>query len=135
MADEIVVHGLQELLRTMEGLPLAMKRVLIVRALRKAAQPILDRMKTLAPNDPKTPGSRVRDNLTFNVTDQTADGASAFIGFTSKAFFAGFAEIGTRHQKKTPFVGPAFDQTEEEAMRLLSETLGDSIEEAWAQNG
>jgi len=130
MADEIV-EGLQDLLKSMDGLPLVLQKKLIAKSLRKAAEPIRERAAELAPDDPETPGSRIRDNMSISVTEQTATGAVAKIG-PSKAGYPGiYAELGTAHQTATPFLRPAYDEKEEEAFDILADTLGDGIEEAF----
>lgn len=129
MADEIV-EGLQSLLDDLGQLPLTMGKTLIVRALRKASGPIEKRIAELAPDDPETGGSQIRENIDTNVTEQTATGAIALIGPTKAGFPAGFSELGTAHQPATPFIGPGFAETIDEAMGLLEKELGDSIEKA-----
>lgn len=113
----------------MEGLPLVLRKNLIARALRKAGQMIADRIKQLAPNDPKTIGSRIADSVKVAVRDQTATGGYAEIGPSGRGFVGIFAEGGTKHQPAKPFVGPAFDQTVERAYEALEEILGAGIEE------
>lgn len=117
----------------MEGLPLALQKNLIVRALRKGAEPIRERATELAPDDPTTPGSRIRESMSITVSDQTATGAIARIGPTRAGFVGIFAEIGTAHQIADPFLQPAFDQKIDEAYRILGEELGSSIEKEFAK--
>jgi HK97 gp10 family phage protein len=120
---------MQDLLDSMEGLPLVLRRILIARSLREAAQPIAARMRETAPDDPETPGSRIRESIGISVTNRTAEGATAEIGPSKHGFPAIFAELGTPHQPARPFIQPAFDQTQEHAYELLSEVLGEGIEE------
>lgn len=132
MPDENV-EGLQALLASMSDLPLVLQKNLIVRSLRKAAKPIADRMQATAPDDPETPGSRVREAISVTVTDQTATGAIAKVGPTRRGFPAIFAELGTIHQPARAFIGPAFDHTIEDAYKQLGEELGDGIEREFAK--
>lgn len=123
------VEGMQALLESMEALPLVVRKNLIVRALRKAGEIVARRMRSLAPNDPNTPGSRIAESIKVAVRDQTATGAYAEIGPSGPGFVGIYAEGGTkRGQKATPFVGPAFDQTVDEAYDAFEEILGDGIE-------
>jgi len=131
MAEDVV--GLQELLRTMDGLPYILQKNLIVRALRKAGKPIAERAAMLAPDDPATPGSRIAKAMGVMVTDQTATGAIAKIGPSKHGFMGIFAEEGTATQKASPFLNPAFDQTQDEAYEILGDELGSSIEAEWAK--
>lgn len=122
------VQGLQELLSKLDRLPLTLGRTLIVRALRQGALPIQERAAQLAPDDPETPGSRIEFNMMTTITDQTATGAIAKIGPSTKGFVGIFAEFGTAHQTGTPFLGPAFDDMKEEALKIIGEELAESIE-------
>lgn len=122
------VKGLAGLLADLGKLPLTMGKLIIVRSLRKAVEPIETRIAQLAPDDPETSGSQIRENIASNITDQTATGAIALIGPTKKGFVAGFAELGTAHQPARPFIGPGFDQTYEDAIDIFVEEIGDSTE-------
>lgn len=133
MPNEIVITGLQELLKSMDGLDLSKQKTLIVRSLRKAGGPVQERIRALAPDDPETPGSRIAENVGISVVDQTATGAIAQIGPTKRGFAGIFAEEGTVHQSAKPFIEPAFDETQDEAYSVLSETLGDFIEKEWSK--
>jgi HK97 gp10 family phage protein len=103
-----------------------MSRKYYVRAVRAAGKPTEERQRQTAPDDPTTPGSQVRENIGTNVTDQTASGVIGFTGLTKKGFPGGFAELGTRHQKQTPFIAPSFDEAE--AIAIISEVLGEGLE-------
>lgn len=126
MSEDVV--GLDELLKKMDNLPLVLQKTLIVRSLRKGAEPIRARAEELAPDDPTTPGSRIKEGMMVTVTDQTADGAIAKIGPSRKAFFGQFEEYGTSRQAAEPFLRPAFDEQQDEAIRVLGEDLAEGIE-------
>lgn len=131
MPSNEAVEGMQALLDSMEALPLVVRKNLIVRALRKAGEIVARRMRELAPRDPNTAGDRIPESIKVAVRDQTATGAYAEIGPHGRwSYLSIFAEGGTkRGQKATPFVGPAFDQTVDEAYTVLGEVLGDGIEQ------
>lgn len=122
------IEGLDELLGKMDGLPLVLQKNLIARSLRKGAEPIRAGAEQLAPDDPTTPGSRIKEGMMITVSDQTAEGATAKIGPSRKAFFGQFEEFGTSHQAAEPFLRPAFDEKQEEAIRLVGEDLAEGIE-------
>lgn len=135
MAEDVL--GLQALLKSMDSLPLTMQKTLIVRSLRKGAEPIQKRMEQLAPDDPDTPGSRLA-NIGIAVRDQTATGARAVIGPATESGMrvteaALAAEFGTAHQSATPFVRPAFDEKRDEALKLVGEILAEGIEKELAK--
>lgn len=123
------IEGLEELLEALDetALSLGEKRQLIVKALRKASEPIQEEAIARAP---RLTG-RLKANIGIAVTDQTAEGAEAHIGPTSKAFYGLFQEIGTIHMTGKPWLGPAYDAREDEALEIISEILGEGIEEAF----
>lgn len=127
MAEE-VIHGLNEFVDDLGKLSLRMARIHLVRAGRAAAEPIQKRMERDAPDDPTTPGSQQRENFDANVANQTASGIDIFVGPTSAGFIAGFSELGTAHQPARPYIGPAFDETLDEALQIFGLHLGDAIE-------
>jgi HK97 gp10 family phage protein len=126
MTDE-VVKGLNDLLKDMEALPYTIQRKIIAKSLRVAAGPIREEAASLAPDDPETPGSRIAEAMSISVNDQTYTGAVARIGPSKYGFMGIFAEEGSKHQRKTPFLGPAFDSQEDRAYGLLADDLGDRI--------
>lgn len=127
--DEFII-GLEPFLEDLEELPLLIQRRLVVKALRAASESMQERMSELAPDDPTTPGSQIRENIGINVTEATATGAASYIGPTRAGFIAGFHELGTAFMMERPFIGPAFEETIEEAIELVSEILGEGIEKA-----
>jgi HK97 gp10 family phage protein len=133
MAYEFHIDGLDDLLKSMDGMPLVLQKKLIVEALREGSEPVQEQMAILAPDDPDTAGSRIRENIDVSIAERTADGAVAYIGPTKAGFVGGFAEFGTAHQTATPFIGPAFDEKVEEATQIIGEVLGDGIEKALKQ--
>jgi len=106
---QVRIHGLDALLRRMESLPLKLQKNIIARALRKGSVPIKEDAARRAPDDPSTPGSRISESMMTVVSEQTATGAIAKTGPSRKGFFGKFAERGTKHQRKTPFLQPAFE--------------------------
>lgn len=128
MADE-TIQGLQDLLKKMDDLPLVLKKTLIVRALRKGAEPIRAEAERRAPWD--TGG--LAESMMITVSDQTAEGAIAKIGPSRKEFHGGFNEFGTAHMAAQPFLRPAFDEMQAEALRILGEDLAEGIEREMAK--
>lgn len=134
MADDFTVIGLDEFIADLDQLPLTVSKKFVAKALRAGAKPIQQQMIANAPDDPKTPGSRAR-NIDINVSEQTANHAIAYIGPTKKGFMAGWAELGSKHQRAKPFMGPAFDAKVNEAVQIIGENLGASIERELKKNG
>jgi HK97 gp10 family phage protein len=127
MAD---VEGLDDLLKKMDGLKLSMQKTLIVRALRKGSEPVKVRGAERAPDDPDTSGNRIADNMMITISEQTADGAIAKIGpsYRDGAWVGKFSERGTARERRRPWLGPAFEETKDEAVKLIGENLAEGIE-------
>lgn len=127
------VVGMEELMRALANVPanLSTKKNIVAKSLRAAGQPILEEQKTSAPDDPDTAESRIEENLGIAVIDQTAISAEARVGSKKWGFVGRFAEHGTSHQTATPWMGPAFDRREQEALSILSKTLAEGIEDAY----
>lgn len=133
MAEESI-QGLQYLLKKLDGLgSLVTSKNVIVRSLRAGAEPIRARAEQLAPDDPTTPGSRIKEGMMITVSDQTATGAVAKIGPARTAFFAKFHELGSSHQSARPFLRPAFDEKQDEALQLVGEELAEQIKKEMAR--
>lgn len=130
---ETNVEGLDDLQASMEALPWALQKNIITRSLRKGGEPIAEEIERRSPNDPETPGSRIAENIKVMVSEQTATGALARIGPTSRGFPAIFIEVGSAHQSARPFIGPAFEATKEKAFAAIGEELGDQIEREFAK--
>lgn len=127
------VEGLQELLRALDNtsLNLGGKRKLIVKSLRAGGQPILEAQKAAAPDDPETAESRIEENLGISVVEQTSEGAELRVGTKKWGFIGRFAEHGTMNQPRRAWMGPSFDNTEEQAVEIIAKVLGDGIEDAF----
>lgn len=130
---EVIVEGLDDLLASMESLPLALQKNIIARSLRAAGQPIKEEAQSKAPDDPETPGSRIEVSMKVEVREQTATGAVARIGPSGAGFVGLFSEIGTAHQTAKPWLGPSFEATKDEAFRILGEEMGEQIETEFAR--
>lgn len=123
------IEGLDHLLKQLDDLAsLVTSKKLIVRALRAGAEPVRERAEQLAPDDPTTPGSRIRESMMASVTDQTGIGAVAKVGPSRKGFVGQFQEWGTAHIAAKPFLMPAFEEKKAEAVRIIGDTLAEGIE-------
>jgi HK97 gp10 family phage protein len=125
------VQGLQGLLSKLGDLEslVAQKRI-VARAVRSGCVPIQERAQELAPDDPTTAGSQIKENITSAVTEQTATSAIGKIGPSRKGFVGQFAEYGTAHQSAEPFMRPAWDEKIGEALQIMGETLAEEIKTA-----
>ena len=127
MAEEVV--GLQDLLKKLEDLPsLVSAKNAIARSLRKGAEPIRVEAGRMAPRSDEAP--HLADTMVIQVSEQTADGAVAKIGPSKKGFYGTFQEFGTINHSAQPFLRPAFDARQSEALKIVGEVLAAEIEKA-----
>jgi HK97 gp10 family phage protein len=132
MADEYL-QGFSELMGALDrsNLSYVDRRKLVVKSLREGGTIIQERAKELAPSR----SGRLREkNIRVSVVDQTSEGAEARIGITDAGFPGKFAELGTRHQRKTPWLGPSYDEKLEAAVNHVGDTLGDGIVEGFGND-
>lgn len=124
MAD---IEGLHELLDALEetSINLVDRRKLIAKALRAAGKLVSAEAQRRIPVDT----GAARASMSVSVIEQTAQGAEAQIG--PKLFYVKFAEFGTSRQTARPWLGPAYDATEDDAFEKIAEILGDGIEESF----
>lgn len=119
------VIGMDDLLRKLENLTLTTQKKGIASALRKAGKLISLRAAQLAP---KGFGTLSREQM-VSVQEQTATSALAKIGFSIRAFWGLFQELGTAHHREQPFLLPAFKEKEAEAVEVIADELKRVIED------
>lgn len=124
MAD---IEGLDAWLDAMDevGASLWTKRRLIASSLRKGSVPIEEEGENRIP----FLTGEAKESMSATVKEQTGTGAEAEIG--PRKFYPKFHELGTVHQTATPWLGPAYDNREEEAVDTIWQHLGDGIEDAY----
>lgn len=158
MPDEDI-QGLTGLLTKLGNFEsLVTQKTIVARSVRAGCDVILARMRERAPDDPDSPGTHLRDSLMRSVQEQTATEAIGRVGPSSKTgWYAKWIEFGaTGHAltavhaqvmvnrdtgviigtkadhpgvKAKPFIRPAWDETINEAQRVMGETLAREIEE------
>lgn len=140
------IHGAKEMEQVLRQLPDYIARKVVLSALRKSAEPILDEARILAPVGKESKGRvRLRQSrrgvvisnygklkLNLKIIDITKYREySASVAITvSKAFWGMFLEFGTRHQNAQPFMRPAFEAKKMVALNRLGTFLGEEIEKA-----
>ena len=137
------VEGFEELDRALAGLPEALRRNVVLAALRKAAQPMVREAKTRARrgSDPKRRGSQKQrksgeserighgaDSITARAvrTDRPNEAAVA-LGPDAKHWYMRFVEFGTSRQAADRFMTAAFEIHKERAVELVGEELWKSL--------
>lgn len=129
---EIRVTGIQDVWDRLERVnTLVAQKKAVARALRKAMAPTKETAARLAPDDPETSTSRIRENVKISVVEQTATGAMARTGPEGSGFVGKFAELGTSRQMRRPWLGPAFEQTKERDIGILRAEMEAEIEKAF----
>ena len=121
------VLGLKELDKALNQLPLKARSSVLRGALNKAATPILKAARAGAPKDTgllrkriikQTSSARRSNDFTANVK----------VGWRKDAFYGMFFELGTSKQPAHPFLRPAFDANQGEALDIFRREMKKRIE-------
>ncbi len=137
------VEGLEELDRALAEIPEALRRNVVLAALRKAAQPMVREAKARARRgtDPRRRGSQKQrtsgeserighgvDSITARAvrTDRPNEAAVA-LGPDAKHWYMLFVEFGTSRQAPDRFLTPAFEIHKEAAIKVTGEELWKSL--------
>lgn len=142
------IKGAREMELVLRKLPDYVAKKTLTAALRKAAEPILDEARNLAPVGDESKGRvRLRTSKRGKVTianygklklslkivtvpaKLTAHSATVAVT-VGKAFWGMFLEFGTRFMSPRPFMRPAFESRKMEALDRLGKSLGEEIEKA-----
>lgn len=142
------ITGAKEMEAALRQLPDYIAKKVVVSALKEAAQPILDEARARAPVGQESKGrvrlrrskkgkvtisnyGKLKLDLKIVTVPAKLTAYSATVAVTvGKAFWGMFLEFGTRHQRKTPFLRPAFEAKKMEALNRLGQALGRGIEQA-----
>lgn len=93
------------------------------KALREAAQPILEEARRNAPMDT----GKGREGLSVGRPRMKGDTRSILIGIQeddmSEIFYMKFHEFGTSKMIARPFLAPAFEEKKDEARRILAQAI------------
>lgn len=99
-------------------------------ALLKAAEPITERAEELAPrSDQPTKAGHMADTITAEVRSKSGMNIEVVIGPDKDHFYGKFLELGAfnvwaqRPIPAQPFLRPALDEKEDEAIRIFSEEM------------
>lgn len=145
---KVRITGAREMAAVLLQLPHYIAKQALTKALREAAEPILDEARALAPVGQEAKGRvRLRRTKRGKVTisnygklklslrianvpaNQTPHSATVVVT-VGKAFWGLFVEFGTRFMAARPFMRPAFESKKMEALNRLGESLGEQIEKA-----
>ena len=131
----VKVEGLRELERALQELPKTTARNTLRRVLRKAAEPVQSTMEAIAPRDTGWTAESIEISSTLNAAQRREakrEGtyfAEVHIGMR-RGSAAIFQEFGTIDQPARPFMRPAWDATQDIALRTIETQLGGEIEKS-----
>ena len=142
------ITGAREMEAVLRQLPDYIAKNVLNKALRQAAEPILDEARALAPVGQESKGrvrlrtskrgkvsisnyGKLKLNLRIATVPANRTPHSATVVVTvGKAFWGMFVEFGTRLMSAKPFLRPAFEAKKMESLNRLGKSLGDEIEKA-----
>lgn len=126
------VEGLKELEEALKELPKATARNVLLRTLKKEAQPIADDAAAFAPDDPRTGGKDLRTSmLVLSVPTKSRESdVEIAVGPSTKTFYGQFQEFGTAHHGPQPFLRPSWDSNVMGVLNGIRDRLAEEIEKA-----
>lgn len=141
--SRVKIDGLRELEAAFRDLPKATARNALRRVLDKRAAPIVATMRSLAPDDPKTPESKdLKGSIAAGIklskrqarlyrkeSKDDKQFAEVFVGAGPKPH-AHLQEFGTRFHGPHPFVRPAWDKHQTALLSGIGEDLWKELEKA-----
>lgn len=145
MSDEmgLEIQGMREALNSLQSISSEVDisssrgKRLIGRALAAAAVPVKEEAERRAPYDPAIDNRvHLRDEIVVRVSvrdSSRSDEASASVGFTRDAFWGMFSEFGTVNQPAQPFLRPALDDRQDEAVRIFGDYMRRGVEKIVAK--
>jgi HK97 gp10 family phage protein len=141
--NDVQVAGLKELDAALTEIPAALRRNVVLSALRRAARPIVRdaRMRARRGTDPRRRGSMKQrksgESLTMGpgadsiaaraVKSSVATEAAVTVGPDRRHWYMKFLEFGSARQAPERFLTPAFEVNKEAAVQLAGEELWKSI--------
>ncbi len=120
----VVLEGQEDLIKKLNKINKGVNRIL-VRAMKKAAAPIIRAAKAKAPFDT----GELRDHIGVSVNAKPGN-VALIVGPTRGTFYGGFNEFGTKNQPARPFMRPAFDEKKKVAAKIFGDQVIGAINAA-----
>ncbi|BBD01841.1 HK97-gp10 family putative phage morphogenesis protein [Sphingobium sp. YG1] len=124
------LHGVEQMMRTLKRIQLAVDDRVQTRVALNAAEIVADRARQLAPVDT----GRLRDSIGVSLTPPSemsfsirGEGVRVFIGPAADVAYAPYVEFGTWRQAAHPFMRPALDLTRDEVQQAIAHGLWTAI--------
>lgn len=137
------IEGLKDLEKALMKLPLSTGKSVLRKVLLKAAEPIKNRARDLAPDDPKTPDIDLNTSIEASTKQRRGYGlrgregnqaATVYIGPTKDGYpQAIMQEFGTIHHAAQPYMRPAWDGGKNKALDDIKDGLWKEIEKSAAR--
>lgn len=128
MSTDIGLAGVSVLVAKLEAMNANANRVENA-ALKKAAQPILDDMKSTTSFHNRT--GDLRKALSAGHIKTKNGVKSIQIGIdksdNSQVYYGKFTEFGSKHQSARPFIQPAYERHKKEAIEIIKNELRDAL--------
>lgn len=141
------VVGLDQLKNVLESLPIAVRSGVGSKALRQGAMFMQNRVKDRAPvahlevrnnniryntRSKRVEFIKLKDEIRIVNGKKAADQVQMFIT-VGRAYWGMFREFGTRDQSASPFMRPAFDESVEDTIKIITSSLAQGVEDAAAK--
>ena len=136
------ISGLGETLAALRHIPeVATQQNVLRRSLVKAAQPIADAARAMAPDDPRTPAPDLKSSiavatqLTRRHRREKENEVEVYVGPTAQAGrsvlnYASNVEFGTFRAAPHPYLRPAFQSAGGQVLEILRRELSAELEKA-----
>lgn len=125
--------GGEDLARLLRDLPAAASRKVQLAALREAAEPMRDFMRTNAPIGPGRREFHLYESMTISVvrdSEGEAGDVSVAVGPAQSAFWGFFQEFGYGPGPAQPFARPAFETHKGGALTTIGQALWHALRQA-----
>lgn len=125
MANELIFEGLPELEEKFKQLEAVAQRQTLTRAAKAGAEPIRAAASSAAPRRSGTLASSII--ISAPSGEQTTDESSVRIGPSKQAWYGRLVERGTQFAAPRPFLDPAFEANQDQAIDRAREVLEEEI--------
>jgi HK97 gp10 family phage protein len=122
---KVTITGLDQLEQRLRNESKLMAKRLLRRAEKDAAKIWVEAISERAPA--KTGYLKTHIVMSSVAKGGIDGGIQVMVGGDKKAFYGIFAEFGTRYQKATPFMRPAFEQTKQQVLDAFVADLKDEL--------
>ena len=139
-ASSFQFSGFKEMYRAIDHLPEAVKKAELEPVLVEALEPMRDKARSLAPDDPLTgPPWNLPTSIEVSVRQRTGRSKSdrglgrfdarTYMGPTKHGYpQAVMQEFGTRHHAAHPYMRPAWDAEKHRALEIIKSKLADRLQ-------